>query len=302
MRLMTWCRVLCLAALGSPFVALLAQSNERPGDDQPVRVLLVTAHPDDDAAFAATVYRITHHLGGIVDLALVTDGSGGFRYATLAEPIYNIELTNEAVAREYLPAIRKRELMAGGAIVGIRNYFFLDQLDGGYTLDADTVLGAVWDTASVRERLSQIMTRGSYDVVVGLLPFEQTHGHHKSATIMALRAAQSLAPARRPIVLGGFVCPLDRAEEMRFEGLAGYPLTLVASGRPLARFDRTRKFGYNDRLDYRIVVNWVIAEHKSQGTMQLLMNRGEVECFWYFDANGEAGKEWVVELFDRLRD
>ena len=70
----------------------------------------------------------------------------------------------------------------------------------------------------------------------------------------------------------------------------------------LLRDDRTRKFGYNDRLDYRILVNWVIAEHKSQGTMQLLMNRGEVECFWYFDANGDAGKEWVVELFDRLRD
>jgi hypothetical protein len=48
-------------------------------------------------------------------------------------------------------------------------------------------------------------------------------------------------------------------------------------------------------------VNWVIAEHKSQGTMQLLMNRGDIECFWYFDANGPAGQERVADLFEQLR-
>ena len=48
------------------------------------RILLVTAHPDDDAAFTGLVYQVTHQLGGVVDLAMVTDGSGGVRYATLA--------------------------------------------------------------------------------------------------------------------------------------------------------------------------------------------------------------------------
>ncbi len=266
-----------------------------------IRVLLVTAHPDDDAAFAATVYRITHQLGGAVDLALVTDGAGGYRYATLAEPIYGLRLTDERVARQYLPAIRKRELMAGGAVVGIRNYFFLDQPDRGYTLSADSVLRAVWDTAFVRKRLAAILSEGSYDLVVGLLPFPDTHGHHKSATIMALAAALSLPPARRPLVLGGFVCPLDQTQEMRFDGLDGYPSTRVAGGAPLARFDRTQKFGLNDRLDYKIIANWVIAEHRSQGTMQLLMNRGDIECFWYFDANGPEGRDRVTDVFTRLR-
>lgn len=265
-----------------------------------MRVLLVTAHPDDDAAFAATAYRITHHLGGVVDLALVTDGGGGFRYSTLAEPIYNLPLTDERVARQYLPAIRKRELMAGGEIVGIRKYFFLDQPDRGFTLSADSVLRAVWDTTFVRDRLTAILSDGSYDLVLGILPFEETHGHHKSATIMALHAAQSLRPKDRPLVLGGFICSLDGTQEMRFEGLEGHPPTRVSGGAPLVRFDRTQKFGLNDRLDYRIIVNWVIAEHKSQGTMQLLMNRGDVECFWYFDANGPQGRDRVAELFERL--
>ncbi|SVC93598.1 uncharacterized protein METZ01_LOCUS346452, partial [marine metagenome] len=78
-------------------VELLAMGQERFAD--PVQVLIVTAHPDDDAAFSGVVYQVTHQLGGVVDLALVTDGSGGFRYSTLAEEIYGLDLTSETVAR-----------------------------------------------------------------------------------------------------------------------------------------------------------------------------------------------------------
>ncbi len=267
--------------------------------DPPVRVLLVTAHPDDDAAFAGAVYQITHQVGGVVDLALVTDGSGGFRYATLSEPIYGIDLTDEKVARQYLPAIRKRELMAGGAIVGIRNYFFLDQYDHEFTLNADTVLTAVWDSTYVRRRLAELMVRGEYDMVFGLLPFPQMHGHHKAATISALRAAQSLPADRRPVVLGGFPCSWD-GEPIVFEGLPEFPLTRVSSGEPLVQFDRTQGLGEDGRLNFQIIANWVIAEHKSQGTMQLLMNRGDQECYWYFDANDPDGKESTKKLFKDL--
>ncbi|MBK6879153.1 MAG: PIG-L family deacetylase [Ignavibacteria bacterium] len=52
--------------------------------EDPPKVLVVTAHPDDDAVFAATNYKIVHDLGGIVDLALVTNGEGGYKYSTLA--------------------------------------------------------------------------------------------------------------------------------------------------------------------------------------------------------------------------
>ncbi len=281
-------------------LAASAQAQTGEADDPPVRVLLVTAHPDDDAAFVGAVYQITHQVGGAVDLALVTDGSGGFRYATLSEPIYGLDLTKEEVARQYLPAIRKRELMAGGAIMGIRNYFFLDQYDHEFTLNADTVLAAVWDSTYVRRRLAELMVRGQYDVVIGLLPFPQMHGHHKAATISALRAAQSLPPEDRPAVLGGFPCSWD-GQPITFEGLPAYPLTQVSSGEPLVQFDRTQGLGEGGRLNFQIIANWVIAEHKSQGTMQLLMNRGDHECYWYFDANDPDRKEQVKRLFDDLR-
>ncbi len=291
------------AALLGTAVTLSATARDASAqarEARPPTALIVTAHPDDDAAFSGAVYQITHQLRGAVDLALVTDGSGGFRYATLAEPIYGLELTNEAVARQYLPAIRKRELMAGGALVGIRNYFFLDQLDHEYTLDADTVLRAVWDTAFVRRRLVDILTRGEYDVVFGLLPFPATHAHHKAATIMVLYAAASLPASTRPAVLGGFPCAFD-GHTLAFDGLPGYPVTTVTGGSPLTRFDRTQPLGRDGRLDFRIIANWVIAEHRSQGTMQLLMNRGDVECYWYFDANGPAGRDRIMDLFERLR-
>ena len=283
---------LAVSMVGSPVM-----SQERFSD--PVQVLIVTAHPDDDAAFSGVVYQITHQLGGAVDLALVTDGSGGFRYSTLAEKIYGLEITNEAVARQHLPAIRKQELMAGGAIVGIRNYFFLDQLDDAFSTDPQPALTTIWNADFVRKRLAELMRKGSYDLVFVALPFVQMHGHHKAATILALEAVELLPPSRRPVVLGGFLCAVGN-QPIRFEGLDGYAMTAVGLGQPLVEFDRTQKFGFNDRLDFRIIANWVIAEHKSQGAMQLNMNRGDAECYWFFDINDVTRKTAVSDLFSRL--
>ena len=134
------------------------------------KALVVIAHPDDDAAFSSVLYQLTHQLDRTVDLALVTDGSGGYRYSTLAEEIYGVEFTNEEVARQHLPAIRKQELMAGGAIVGISKYFFFDQLDDAFTTDVDPVLADTWDAGWVRQRLMGILWDGDYDLIIIAVP------------------------------------------------------------------------------------------------------------------------------------
>jgi len=267
----------------------------------PPTVLVVVAHPDDDAMFSASIYRITHTLGGKVDLAVVTDGSGGFRFSQLAEPIYGLELSDEAVAREYLPAIRKRELLDGGAIVGIRRYFLLDEYDHAYTENVDTVLTHVWDAERVRQRLTEIMTDGAYEFVFVHLPIPNFHAHHKAASILALEAARATPADRRPIVLGSFVGEGDGDTSLAdFEELPGYPITRVRHDGPHFLFDRRQPIDPEGRLDYRIVVNWVIAAHKSQGTMQLLVNRGDVERFWMFEMN-DAGRFAEAEgLFEEL--
>lgn len=296
-------RLVCGIVLASlvGVASLLPNSHAGAQTDSTLKVLVVTAHPDDHAAFAGAIYKITHDIRGKVDLVVITNGEGGFKYSTLAESYYGLELTDPVVGRQYLPGIRKKEAIAGGNIIGIRNYFFLDQQDHDFTLNADSVLRFAWDVQSVKSRLRQILVSDHYDYVFCLLPTEGTHGGHKAATIMALEAVNEIPLARRPVVLAESDSTKGEAAAFRFAGLAGYPLTTVKQAASTFHFDKTQKFGYRDALDYKIVVNWLIAEHKSQGTMQLLMNSGDVENFWFFDMNDPAAIPRSRALFDQLK-
>src|SRR5450631_510934 len=89
------------------FIALCAISSavfSKPAaHEKGPRVLIVDAHPDDEGAYAAAVYKITHDLGGMVDLVVVTNGEVGYKYSTLAEAYYHLKLTDEKIGRKYLP-------------------------------------------------------------------------------------------------------------------------------------------------------------------------------------------------------
>jgi LmbE family N-acetylglucosaminyl deacetylase len=265
------------------------------------RVLIVVAHPDDDVDFAGAVYKLTHVLGGKADLCVVTNGEGGFRYATLAEQIYGLKLTQEAVGRKALPAIRKKEARAGGAITGISNFFFLDQFDKAYTENVQEVLKSQWDTAFVRRRLSEILRNGRYDFVFVAEPNKTTHGAHQAASLMALLAVAAMPPGRRPVFLATNTYKKGETPP-NYTGRDDFPF---AAARPVdspPEFDLTMPFGYQDRLDYKIVVNWVIAEHKSQGVMQLYMNSLDVERFFMFAIDDDAAVARTRALFARLND
>lgn len=283
-------------------IALLFPIGIPAQTDTAVKVLLVNAHPDDESGCAATVYKITHDLKGVVDLAVITNGEAGYKYSTLAESIYGMELTEEAVGREFLPTIRKRELMNGGKWVGIRNYYFMEQKDTRYSTDPSEVMNTgVWNLAQVKQRLTEIILRERYDYIFCLLPTDGTHGHHKSATILALQTVQELPAEQRPVVLGVSDSTKGDTAATRFSMLAKYPETKISSGKPSFFFDRTVKFGFKNALDYKIVVNWLIAEHKSQGTMQTGMSRGDIEQFWFFDINDPAKMEETKQMFERLK-
>ncbi len=264
-------------------------------------VLIVIAHPDDETGFAATVYKITHEQHGNIDLALITNGEGGYKYSTLAESYYNLELTDEKVGRENLPRIRKQELMNAGKIIGIRNYFFMDQWDRKYTTDERDPLDTTWDVGLVMVQLRRIMMNVKYDFVFCLLPVPETHGHHKAATMLALQSAEQLPDEQKPIVLGVSLSSKEDTVQPIFEQLKDYKETAIHKDAPVFTMDRTAKFGFKKSLDYKVIVNWEIAEHKSQGTMQLAMNRGDLENFWYFKINGDKGIEKTRLLFEELK-
>jgi len=270
----------------------------RPSANPGPRVLGVVAHPDDELAFGATLYRLSHQLDATCDLLVITNGEGGFKYATLAEPLYGAALSDEATGRALLPAIRQRELRESAHILGVASITFLSERDHRYTQDLNEVLGpdaTAWNLPRVRRALANALANGSYDYVLALAPREESHAHHKAATALAAEAVLAVPEERRPVML---VANVRSAAD---------PLTLVyaqESGAKAGPFvlDRREKLGHQGKLDYGIVVNWAIAAHKSQGSMQLYMGRGDREEFLLFGDRSEVASRRAEALFLRLRE
>ena len=287
-----------LYAIGCALACVVGSANAQ---SSPTRVLVVVAHPDDDTDFAGTVYKLTHVLGGKADLCIITNGEGGYRYATLAEPIYGLKLTQESIGRKALPAIRKKEARAGGAIAGISNYFFLNQFDKAYTENVHEVLESQWDTAFVRRRLAEILNKGRYDFVFVAEPTKTTHGAHQAASLMALAAVAAMPVNRRPVILATNTYKKgDPAPE--YSGRDDFPFARARPVDPPLEFDLTQPFGFQDKLDYRIIANWLIAEHKSQGIMQKYLNAFDTERFFLFAIDDDAGVARTKAFFARLGD
>lgn len=263
------------------------------------KVLVVTAHPDDETMFPVTIFKITHDLKGMVDLALITDGSGGYN-GLVASTFYDKNLTDSTTGRKYLPLIRKKEILCSGEVMGIRNFYFLDQIDDFYQLDPKPFLaGNRWNINFVNEKLDQLIAQNNYDFIFCLVPDAGQHGHHKSASILALRAAQRAK--NKPIVLGGRA--LNKDYTFKFSELDGYPETKILLNTPVNYFDRSYGFGERNQHSYMIVADWVKACHKSQsGDMNASMHKGELETFWYFAQNGKENIEKTNKLFMDLRN
>ena len=250
------------------------------------KLLIVAAHPDDEYAFAASTYRLVRECGWTADQVVITNGESGYRYANLAEAFYGVPLVSPGEARAHLAEIRKQEARNAGRILGIRRHYFLDQRDLGFESNAAAADTTNWDRPYVLDFLSGLLQQEAYDAVFTLLPTAETHGHHRAATLLALQAVSHL-PGPPPLVFG--IEPRARRQPvLTFADLPGEPLTRTLSAAPALVFDRESPFGYRDSLNYQIVVNWLIAEHKSQGLFQMDSGRHAYEQFWLFAVSGET--------------
>jgi LmbE family N-acetylglucosaminyl deacetylase len=262
----------------------ISEVEEGPGPS----ILAVIAHPDDESAFAGAVFASAVEHGSAVDVLCLTNGEGGFKYSTLAEREHGVRLTEEAVGRAELPAIREAELTRALGWLGVRRLLLLQQTDHRYTTDLGEVLpkpgqaASPWDLDLVRGELARLLADGEYELVLALAPSPTTHAHHQAATLLAAEAVRSLPAAERPLLLtptsrrleDGPVAPSGLEDQPSLEPMAG-PFT----------FNRRTRFGHRERLDYSIPILWAMAEHRSQGTLQMMVGRADLEDYWMLAAS-----------------
>jgi N-acetylglucosamine malate deacetylase 2 len=288
--------VLIVTSQGSATARKTARPDHAYGN--PLRALLIVAHPDDEYEMAGTIYKITQELSGVVDQVIITDGEGGYRYSFLANRYYGINLTDETTGRANLPRIREEEARGAARILGIRHQWFLKERDDHFTLSADEALKS-WRAERVLAELTERLRRDHYDVVFVLLPTADTHGQHKAASILALEAVQQLPTSRRPAVIGAEADPKDRVS---YTALSAYPITAATSSAPRFHFDRDVHFGFRNSLSYEIVVDWVIAEHKSQGLFQTKCGQDRFENFWIFTLSGSSSLSRTKAFFEKIAE
>jgi LmbE family N-acetylglucosaminyl deacetylase len=271
--------VFTIAILTAPALPQFLPAKGTGNKTADLRVLVVVAHPDDEYEMAGTVYRITKELSGRVDQLIITDGEAGYHYSSLAERYYGVKLTDESDGRKQLPRIRREEARRAARILGIEHQWFLKERDEHFTLDAREVLEHSWNENRVRKNILQRLRQGHYNYVLVLLPVADTHGAHKAASLLALEAVEQLPPSDRPTVLGAQAANTDKET---YQPLPQYRVTITVTPGASFHFDREAHFGYHDSLNYQIVVDWVIAEHKSQGMFQNRCRQDRFENFWVF--------------------
>ena len=265
------------------------------------KVLVVTAHPDDETGFSVTMFKITHELKGTVDMAVMTDGGGGFADSQLGAMYYGIPITDSVTARTYLPMLRKQEILNAGKIMGVRNIYFMEQPDDWYTTDITPYIsGKNWDIGYVEKRMDRLLAERGYDFIITMVPHAGQHGHHKTSVLMALRALQRYKGPNKPIIIAGSSMSAN-SKPSDFTMLDGYPETKLKPNAPKFTLNRAFRFKENDKVSYKIVADWVISEYKSQGAIQENgIHRTDMEIYHYYDMNDASGIERVQKLFDDL--
>jgi LmbE family N-acetylglucosaminyl deacetylase len=265
------------------------------------KVLVVTAHPDDETSFSVTMFKITHELKGTVDMAVMTDGGGGFADSQLGAMYYGLPLTDSVTARTHLPMLRKQEILNAGKIMGVRNIYFMEQPDDWYTTDITPYIsGKNWDIGYVERRMDRLLAERGYDFIITMVPHAGQHGHHKTSVLMALRALQRYKGPNKPIIIAGSSMSAN-SKPTDFTMLDGYPETKLKPNAPKFTLNRAFRFKENDKVSYKIVADWVISEYKSQGAIQENgIHRTDMEIYHYYDMNDASGIEKVQKLFDDL--
>ncbi|MEW6281699.1 MAG: PIG-L family deacetylase, partial [Candidatus Eremiobacterota bacterium] len=145
-----------------------------PSGPEPVDVLFVGAHPDDDSGATASLAALIRDRGIRVGVITATRGEGG----------------GNAVGRESgaaLGLLREREQRLALESLRIQPIFYLDLVDWGYTTSAAATRER-WGHQRPLERLVRLVRLLQPEVVITMNPSPSGHGHHQYAARLATEA------------------------------------------------------------------------------------------------------------------
>src|SRR3974390_2654824 len=188
---------IAVVVLGTPLAAQTANPVNGADDRFKADILVVVAHPDDEAAVTPYLARAIYDLHKRVAVVFATrGGSGGNDYS-----------------REHgnaLANIRETEAREACAILGVTNVWFLDGKDTA----SQNVLNSLanWGHGANLEKLVGIYRLTRPEVVISWLPavfIGENHGDHQAAGVLATEAfdlandptafpAQVAGASRRP--------------------------------------------------------------------------------------------------------
>lgn len=151
--------------------------------DRARRLLVVVAHPDDEAFGCGSL--LAHASAHGVESTVVCATRG-----ELGEPS-----PGSGLSREDLPGARERELREACALLGVGRVELLDHLDSG--MDGEPAPGslAAADPTALRDQVAAVMGEIEPDVVVTL---DASDGHRDHAAMRDATLAALDVVARRP--------------------------------------------------------------------------------------------------------
>lgn len=203
----------------TPVVFLLAFNFNHLYAQDSLRVLIITAHPDEAEEYAGGTIALFSQEGAAVKVASLSNGDVG-----------HWSMTKEALAVR-----RKQEALAAAKILGISSYEILDNHDGELMPDI-----------SLRKQVVRIIRTWQPDVVITFL--EMFGGGHTDNMAVAQTVRQSaglsLAPlflpeipvlTKKPVFLvmrdyysksfphkPDFVIPIDKVIDLKYKSFAAH--------------------------------------------------------------------------------
>lgn len=229
------------------FLSLLAASQSLAGKQGAemlkADIMVVLAHPDDETGMASTLAWYALGQGKAITNIYATRGEGG----------------GNMVGTHWGPALgilREAELRECLRTLGIRDHYFLDQLDWAYTESA-AMTRQKWAWNEALGRLVRYVRALRPVVMLTMNPFPRPgqHGHHQAAGILAVEAFSAAAD------------PSKYSEQLQKEGLGIWqPRKLYfrgSSAGPLAKIDGGRKLP--DGRTAHEVAGQALSNHLSQG-------------------------------------